>query len=326
MKCIDSFKNINIEIRDNNLRISPCCISPTKIVNTIDINDAYLDKIRKIWLQNEFPSECSECNKTEQNNLPSRRLGSNQWYKDNGYDNLDTELIRIDYWTGDTCNLACVICGPHNSSAWKQELEIKNKPQVVNKFWTNIDISKLKFIHFNGGEPLLSKEHVELLKAIEQKREVQINYNTNGTIIPNQELLDLWDQFKLVLLDFSIDDIGERFEYQRYPANWESVSSNLKWYVDNCPVNCMFAVNTTVGVLNYFNLENINTWLKSNFHSNRVTDPIEHRQQAATGLFSLEGANLRLPRIIEFLNQCDSRRKTNWMRTFPELVNFINTQ
>jgi len=325
MKCIDPFKNINVEIRNNNLRISPCCLSPTKIVNTVDINDPYLDKIRKIWLRNEFPSECSECKKTEQNNLPSRRTGSNQWYKDNGYDNLDTELVRIDYWTGDTCNLACVICGPENSSVWKQELKIKNKPQVVNKFWTTIDISKLKFIHFNGGEPLLSKEHIEFLKAVEQKHEVQINYNTNGTIIPNQELLDLWAQFKLVLLDFSIDDIGERFEYQRYPANWKSVSSNLKWYIDNSPVNCIFAVNTTVGILNYFNLENLNNWLKLNFHTNRVTDPIEHRQQSANGLFSLKDAKMRWPQIIDFLNRCDSRRKTNWMRTFPELVNFINT-
>jgi len=327
MKCIDAFKNLNVELRNNNLRISPCCLSPTKEVANIDINDPHLEGIRKTWLTKEFPNECYNCKQAEKQSLPSRRIGSNQWYIENGYDNLDTELIRLDYWTGDTCNLACVICGPDNSSQWKKELGFakEDRHRIVNKFWKTIDISQLKFIHFNGGEPLLSKEHVEFLQSIKQKQDVHINYNTNGTILPTKELLELWAQFKLVQIDFSIDDIGERFEYQRYPAKWTSVESNLKWYIDNSPVNCMFAVNTTVSILNQSNLENLNDWLKTNFHTNRVTDPIEHRQQLANGLFSLTDFKINQDQIIEFLNHCDSRRNTNWESTFPELLKFINT-
>jgi sulfatase maturation enzyme AslB (radical SAM superfamily) len=327
MKCIDAFKNLNVEIRDNNLNISPCCLSKTAKVDSINFNDEHLTNIRKIWLNKQFPDECSNCQQAEQHNLSSRRIGSNQWYKDHGYDNLDTELIRLDYWTGDICNLACVICGPHNSSLWKQELGFakEDKKQVTNKFWKTIDISRLKFIHFNGGEPLLSKEHIEFLQSIPEKSQVHLNYNTNGTILPTAELLDLWSQYKLVQLDFSIDDIGTRYEYQRYPAKWESVESNLKWFIDNSPVNCMFAVNTTVSILNQANLENLNSWLKTNFHSNRVTDPIEHRQQLAFGLFALESAETRKAKIIEFLNNCDARRGTSWPDVFPELANFINT-
>jgi molybdenum cofactor biosynthesis enzyme MoaA len=326
MKCYDAFKNINVEARDNKLKISPCCLVETKKANVVNINDSYLTDIRKVWSINQFPVECSKCKKAEQDNIPSRRLSSNQWYVDNGYDNDTIELIRLDYWVGDTCNLACVICNPGDSSLWKKELGFfkEDRRRVTNEFWQTIDISKLKFIHFNGGEPLLSKEHVEFLKAIEQKSDVHLNYNTNGTILPTEELLNLWKQFKLVQLDFSIDDIEERFEYQRYPAKWESVKNNLQWYIDNSPVNCMFAVNTTVSILNYNNLKNLNKWLESNFYANRVTDPIPYRQQPAVGLFSLKDAQMRQNQIIDFLNLCDSRRNTNWKLTFPELVNLIN--
>jgi sulfatase maturation enzyme AslB (radical SAM superfamily) len=184
-----------------------------------------------------------------------------------------------------------------------------------------MDLSKLRHVHFNGGEPLLSKEHVEFLKEIPNKQQVSLNYNTNATILPDKDLLDLWSKFKLVQLDFSIDDIGARFEYQRYPAKWNQVTHNLQWFIDNAPHNCMFAVNTAVGILNQLNLDNLNAWLKQNFHTSRFTDPIEHRQQLTWGTLALTAP---MDQAIKFLNACDARRGTNWQETFPELK--IKTQ
>ena len=54
-----------------------------------------------------------------------------------------------------------------------------------------------------------------------------IHYNTNGTQLPPREIFDLWKQFKRVEIAFSIDDVGEPFEYQRHPANWKEVNHNL---------------------------------------------------------------------------------------------------
>jgi sulfatase maturation enzyme AslB (radical SAM superfamily) len=320
MTCIDAFKNINIVSNGDSLRISPCCYSPTVAVQSIEFkDDAYLTSIRNDWSNGEYPSACSKCEKQDSSGVPSRRVGSNQWYADNGHHDTVVDLIRMDYWTGDICNLRCAICGPHNSSGWKQELNLPIKKANVNRFWKNMDISKLKFIHFNGGEPLLSKEHIVLLKEIPEKHLVHLNYNTNGTVTPSDELLALWGEFKIVQLDFSIDDIGDRFEYQRYPAKWDLVQLNLQWFIDNCPVNCMFAVNTTVSILNYANLNNLSTWLKENFKSNRVDDVITYRQQPAHGLFSL-GDNRLTPQMIKFLDDCDARRGTNWRNVFPELT------
>jgi len=211
-KCLDVYKNLNIEVKNDSVALSPCCLFPTQIVDKIDFYENYLlDHIRQQWDQNIVPNECQGCN---------RREHSNQWYDDNRYDNTTIELIRLDYWTGDTCNLRCAICGPNNSSAWKEELKIplKERKNTVNRNWKDLDLTQLKFIHFNGGEPLLSKEHIEFLKAIPTKSQVHLNYNTNGTVLPSDTLLKLWNQFKLVQIDFSIDDIGDRFEYQRYTA------------------------------------------------------------------------------------------------------------
>ena len=322
MTCIDIYKNINIVARQNSLAISPCCISPIRPANVVDfLNNEYLVSLRNEISTGQLPTACSSCKNAESAGLTSRRQGSNSWYKDHNLDNVKVELIRMDYWTGDTCNLACVICGPHNSSVWKQELglPIELQKSTANQFWKTIDLSNIQFIHFNGGEPLLSKEHVKLLQAIEHKNQVHLNYNTNGTILPNEELLNLWGHFKLVQLDFSIDDIGERFEYQRFPAKWVQVTDNLQWYIDNAPNNCMFATNTSVGILNYATQDKLLTWLKHNFHTTRFTDSIEHRQQLTHGMFALKDADKRKFKIIATLDSIDQRRGTDWRAVLPEL-------
>lgn len=327
-QCIDAFKNLNVEARNNSIAISPCCVSPAKSTSVVNfVNNEYLNGIRNSWLDNQWPTECSACKKAEDQSYASRMQGSNTWYSDHGYNNTDVELIRLDYWTGDLCNLRCVICGPSNSSAWKQELNfpVENKHASVNKFWEELDLQSLRFIHFNGGEPLLSKEHVKFLKSIPDKSKVHITYNTNGTILPNQELLDLWAEFKLVQLDISIDDVGARFEYQRYPAKWNQLTSNLDWFLDNCPVNCMFSTNTSVGVLNHDNVGTLMSWLQQHFYVNKYTDPIEHRTQLTTGVFALTNAANRRDNIIRILNACDSRRGTAWKTTFPNLLDYLET-
>ena len=319
MTCVDAFKNLNITSYQNQLRVGPCCVAPTEATDTIDFaNNQFLASIRTEWQQGNWPNACASCKKNEDNMYVSRRQGANKWYQDHNLDNQTVELVRIDYWTGDLCNLACVICGPDFSSVWKQELGVSVNQKVNNnQFWKDLDLHSLRFLHFNGGEPLISKEHVKFLKAIPVKSKVHINYNTNGTVRPSQELLELWQEFELVQLDFSIDDIGPRFEYQRYPAVWADVADNLMWFVDHAPHNCMFGVNTTVSILNQLTLSDLDQWLDKNFAVSRFQDTIEHRKQMVVGKLA-PGAPVDLQ--LAWLDACDARRGTDWRITFPELV------
>ena len=323
MTCIDVYKNLSIQVIDNSVSIAPCCVyqQSTQITDVINFNNnPMLSNVRKQWDTENIPPGCLICKNEEILGNSSRRIGSNHWYKDNGFDDTDVELIRLDYWVGDVCNLRCAICKPSFSSAWKEELKIpiKERRQTINYVWKDLDLAKLRYIHFNGGEPLLSKEHVEFLKAIPNKSQVHIVYDTNGTILPSVELQRLWAEFKLVHLGFSIDDLNERFEYQRYPAKWNNTVENLHWFIDNCPVNCMFSINTTVSLLNQGNMIDIDKWVKENFNTSRVNDPIRHQKLSAVGIFSIDNTN-KLS-IVNFLNGCDQRRSTNWQKTFPELV------
>jgi molybdenum cofactor biosynthesis enzyme MoaA len=314
--CTDAFKNLNIVIQNGSTKISPCCISPAVPVQQLDFNHSYLTSIRESFSQGAWPPSCSNCKNNEQAGYVSRRIGSNQWYTDHQINNHSVELTRIDYWIGDICNLACAICGPQNSSTWQQELGIQ-KSSITNTLWRELNLTKLKSVHFNGGEPLLSKEHVKFLHAIPDKSQVYLNYNTNGTILPNQELQQLWTKFKLVQLDFSIDDVGSRFEYQRYPAQWNAIENNLQWYIESAPHNCMFAVNTTVGILNQHNLDTLDQWLVKHFKQSRFGDPIEHRRQNALGKFSKTS---NITQVRQNLDILDQRRNTNWRLVFPELT------
>jgi len=239
--------------------------------------------------------------------------------------NSTEELIRIDYWVGDICNLACLICSPHYSSKWKQEKQIPVQEQSINinKSWSSLNLKDLKFIHFNGGEPLLSKEHIIFLENIPNPSMVHLNYNTNGTILPSEKLLKLWNKFKLVQIDFSIDDIEERFEIQRYPASWNNVVSNLKWFYNYSPVNCMFSINTTISILNQSNINNIKSWVQDNFPYNRLQDPVEHRFQFAVGLFDIHNSDSQ--EIVKFLDELDLKRHTNWRKMLPDVAKIVDS-
>lgn len=326
--CIDAFKNLFIQNTNGKLAISPCCFSHTNPVDIIDFqSDPYLDDVRKVWLTGNFPSACSNCEKAESSGFGSRRKDSNRLYEEYSLYNTETELVSLDFWTGDTCNLRCAICKPDFSSAWKKELgyPIFERQSNNNEFWKYLDLSKIRFVHFNGGEPLLNRGHYELLENLPNKRKINISYNTNGTILPSEKLLYLWKHFKQVTIAFSIDDIAERFEYQRYPAKWSEVVANLQWYLNNCAKNTFFATTTSVGLLNHSNLDALQSWLESTMISGKNLHPVDYRRQPVHGLFDLKDAKSRVNDIKNFLDSCDKRRGTNWKTTFPELVQFINT-
>lgn len=295
-------------------------------VEKIDFkNDSNLNKIRNQWNSNQWPTECFPCKIAEENGNTSRRNGSIEWSLSNNTQQLSStaNLLKIDFWVGNVCNLKCAICGPNNSILWQKELGIAKNNRIieVTQLHSDVNLNDIKWIHFTGGEPLLEKSHYELLESIENKSQVIVNYNTNATVLPDTQLINIWKKFKNVILDFSIDDIEERFEYQRFPARWNNVVKNMFWYRDNMPVNVMFEINTSIGILNFKNYHNIQKWFQENFSTNRVTDPVRLRTQPTTGILSLDIEEKT--KVKCYLDNLDEKRKTNWKQTFPEIVNII---
>lgn len=327
--CYTAFKGIAVTYINDELRISVCPKVTPVVVNKIEFySDADINNIRQSWLHNKEPNECNWCAMMEQARHTSRREGMNQWFIENQFDSTKVELVHIDFWPSNECNLRCLTCGPQDSTAWAKELGIQHRKTNKNLEF-DLPLDAVRLIHFHGGEPLLNKTHHELLKRIPDKETVQLIYNTNGTVIPSTELLNIWQEFQCVQILFSIDHINEKFELLRYPAKWNNVCSNVNWFYHNAPSNCLFGVNLTVSVLNEDDLPIIETWISAHIKGNRDGDQMTYIKQPANGFFDYHRTTENAKKIIQFLDECDYRRGTNWRQVLPnvekKLLNYCKT-
>ena len=150
------------------------------------------------------------------------------------------------------------------------------------KFFDDVkeDLADAEYFEFTGGEPFMIKNHFKILEYCVEKgyaKNQDIHYNTNGTQLPQREIFDLWKHFKHVEVAFSIDDVGEPFEYQRYGANWKEVNHNLNQFKIYQTANMDFQICTTINIFNIFNLAKIALWVKQYqpkyFYVNTCFDP-----------------------------------------------------
>jgi MoaA/NifB/PqqE/SkfB family radical SAM enzyme len=193
------------------------------------------------------------------------------------------------------CNLKCRICGSWSSSKWAQEeldygenpVARKNLteggwPKRHPKFFEDVkeDLAEAEYFEFTGGEPFMIKNHFKILEHCVEKgyaKNQDIHYNTNGTQLPPREIFDLWRHFKRVEIAFSIDDVGEQFEYQRHPAKWKEVNYNLNQFKIYQTQNMEFQICSTINIFNIFSLAKLNLWVRQFgpkfFYVNTCFDP-----------------------------------------------------
>jgi MoaA/NifB/PqqE/SkfB family radical SAM enzyme len=105
-------------------------------------------------------------------------------------------------------------------------------------WWANEDVmfgeilsepDQLRYIIFQGGEPLLVKEFEEILDLLVANgaaSHVTFDIVSNMTILKDSTLAKL-AQLKQVSLCASIDGIGSYLEYIRFPADWSEIRTNL---------------------------------------------------------------------------------------------------
>jgi MoaA/NifB/PqqE/SkfB family radical SAM enzyme len=184
--------------------------------------------------------------------------------------------ITFDFRLGNTCNLQCVMCGPKDSSKWvnfAQQLGQDMSRWDTSKYnWVENDdfwnkqflplLPNIKHLVLAGGEPLLLKQHTQLLErciAEGHSKNIVIRYHTNGTTIPDY-LFGLWEKFKYIDLMLSIDCWGEKNDYIRYPGKWDDVIDNMHM-LDDSPDNIVPRILATVNAYNVFYMTDYADWL-----------------------------------------------------------------
>ena len=287
----------------------PCCLYTKELPNidltkqTLDdaFNSKEMQDLRRSFRNDEKPDGCERCWMEEKAGKKSKREYMLEKFKDVkvDYDSDTSDTLQfLDLKLGNICNLKCRICGSWSSSKWAQEeiaqygkeniatewLRKGSWPRQSKEFWEHIDtiLPTIKYFEFTGGEPFLIKQHFDLLQRAVDKgysNEIDIHYNTNGTQFPKQ--YEVWKTFKHVQVAFSIDNVGERFEYERDGANWSNVNENIKKFrkLKEQGYPFSFQICVTWNIQNIYYMKELLQWAETSgitdIHFNLMHDPEE---------------------------------------------------
>ena len=264
----------------------------------------YMQDLRKDFLAGNKPATCQRCWDEEAAGRTSKRINSRirlkEYYNSIDFQNTNpNQLWFIDLKLGNICNLKCRICGSWSSSKWAKE-EIDYIPELVDRkthlaytylqdgawpreselFWDNLKtlLPNIKYFEFTGGEPFLIEQHFELLRyAVKHgySKNIEIHYNTNGTVFPEQA--ELWSNFKHVEIAFSIDNVGTQFEYERYGAEWDLVQENIAKFTEMRSNKISTQLCTTMNIQNVYYLPELCDWVSTqtfdHVYFNMLHDP-----------------------------------------------------
>jgi hypothetical protein len=263
-------------------------------------NSGYMRNVRKMMLRGEKPASCIKCYKEEEaGHLSKRNWETDYW--GHRYDleeianntsedgSIETKIRYIDLRMGTKCQLACVMCSPHDSSGWIKEWKqiyptlenerLKSSSSWDNKglshgssynwhknnprFWDELmdQVPNMYQLYFAGGESLIIDEHYDLLEECIKRgyaSKIELRYNSNA-VEWRDDLFDLWAEFKRVRFHYSIDANGDRNDYIRYPSKWEH-QEQVFHMLDNTAPQVEITTATTIMALNIAYLPEFVRW------------------------------------------------------------------
>jgi MoaA/NifB/PqqE/SkfB family radical SAM enzyme len=372
--CYSPWNNIDISPTGN---IAPCCKFQRQSyeqkfniqTNTIEEykHSNFLQQIKQDFLEEKWPTGCERCRIEEESSIASKRqLDWDRWqdyYK--SYDLTKSDFITASIAFGNTCNLKCITCGPDSSSRWEKEAQdLFGKTVPHFRFYKNNFIHDFvsnapSVIHLDipGGEPFLSglSEQKNLLQYYidsGQAQRISLHYTTNATIFPDVTWWSLWQHFKEIDIQLSVDGVGDRYEYIRYPADWNQLVENTAQYLDmqTKKHNLKLSVSHTVSAYNIYYLDEFFSWcyniglprpwlgrVHTPVYMRPEVWPITAKQfimkklQHSTHLDVLNWSQLLITQdnsqyFMQFQNavkQHDDYRGTNFNLTFSEMAMFL---
>jgi MoaA/NifB/PqqE/SkfB family radical SAM enzyme len=224
-------------------------------------NHDYIREVRRKMAEGEWIPECVECEHLERNNVVSSRQWENYAWKDHtpaiieSARNNDwniTSPLQFDFRLGNLCNLKCQMCNheaSHLVSVERAEMmeaglglqhqdwgnnNILNKKEALLQpgiEWESFEkmlpyAEKIKMI---GGEPTVSPDMFKLLDMATElgyAKNIELSFYTNITNMQDRWLKQL-GQFKKVIVNCSLEGMGDMNDYLRPPSKWASVWANF---------------------------------------------------------------------------------------------------
>ena len=329
-------------------------------------------KLEQDFLTGVWPKGCIDCEKNEERNGQSKRLREIANYKSKYKQELDLNHLKsikydlVDLRLSNKCNLGCLSCNPKSSSLIFDELKkhtddhLKHMEIIfngvkelnlttpypdkeINKLFDCVD--KTSRIYFTGGEPSIVKGALKFLQRLIDEgynETVTLEFNSNFQT-NNPKFIDLLSYFPKGLMMPSIDAIGTRAEYIRYPSDWNQL------FTEKCPTWKMrFA--PTISILNIFYLDELVEFCKKNNYDysfinilfgpeyfnitimpdkwkDIALEKLKHIPEAngiRKYIYSKETNLDRLQACRTNLNRGDKIRNNDFRKVLPELMEMFN--
>ena len=369
--CITPFINVEVNVNGD---IKPCCELSSEYPypkiqhTTLDsaMQSEVFQKLRQDFINGDYPDACQNCWKKEKIGITSKRQ-RDKWEFAKEYYTIDIfqelKIKSLDLKIGFRCNLKCRICSSSLSSAWYAEDKKYHEVQDIHEidymfdagkdFWINQieHFDDIEYISMKGGEPLLDHTHLKMLEKLLKlgKKDVKIHYNTNGTIFPEQHL-EVLNEFDNITFTLSIDNIGDRFEYERNGVAWDKVKTNLqnfskldrsKYRIDfftsvslmnvldltetlNCAASLDF--KHELGYVHspaYFSIHNIPMDKRQHIIDYLESSPYERVREVSGRLKENTYNNLN-DEFWQTVHEIDLRRYQNFAETYPEMAEIMS--
>lgn len=255
-----------------------CCQHQTPKEHAVNVNrdsvdrwltGSYVEHIRNQFLADQRPPGCAACWTHEDAGGTSMRMRSAREYEILGVDAERPRIENLEIDLGNLCNLKCLMCSEKNSSA----LLAENKRLGINKIdqqdmdWTDHGYDQVqaliqqrpKVLNIRGGEPFYNRRLIDIVEQIpdDLARTMVLHITTNATMW-NTRWHQALGRFRLIRMMFSIDAVGDLYEYMRYPAVWSEVERNI---ADICQLpNVRPLVHAVVQNLNISHLGLLIDW------------------------------------------------------------------
>lgn len=256
-------------------------------------------EIESVFLNGKFHKGCWNCKVDEKAKGNSKRTREIKSYEAKYKKDIDLAHLKtigydlIDLRLSNKCNLGCITCNPKSSSVIYDEVKESNDhmihyenhyKRVKNKNLTtpyneeDLDILLDSIqddsrVYFTGGEPSIVKGVLKFLQVLIDRNlneKVAIEFNSNFQT-ENPKFIELLSYFPKGLMMPSIDAIGKRAEYIRYPSNWKQITSNIELFKKSC-ITWDMHFAPTISILNIFYLDELVDFCNKNNYELRFTN------------------------------------------------------
>lgn len=219
-------------------------------------NHDYIRNVRSRMAAGDWLDECVECQRLERNGIVSSRQWENEQWSDvtetilekaSVYDWVVQQPLQFDFRLGNMCNLKCQMCNKEASHLVSVERgqmaidglgsdhrdwtgNIPDKKQALLQpgiDWASFEemLAGARKIKIIGGEPTVAPDMFKLLdKAVEtgHAEHIELSFYTNITNMQDRWLEQL-GKFERVIVNCSLEGMGDMNDYLRPPSKWDSV-------------------------------------------------------------------------------------------------------